>query len=99
MHTNGSELTPTEPFFNNYFTVINENGKEEGYNWEKIPLIPFKYNDKEIPLIKMVKSLQDGLNLITSNFQNVMEEDTRNTILVLVNYDGEKLGDFRRNLA
>ena len=95
----GSELTPTEPFFNNYFTVINENGKEEGYNWEKIPLIPFKYNDKEIPLIKMVKSLQDGLNLITSNFQNVMEEDTRNTILVLVNYDGEKLGDFRRNLA
>ena len=47
----------------------------------------------------MVKSLQDGLNLITSNFQNVMEEDTRNTILVLVNYDGEKLGDFRRNLA
>lgn len=95
----GSELTPTEPFFNNYFTVINENGKEEGYNWEKIPLIPFKYNDKEIPLIKMVKSLQDGLNLIASNFQNVMEEDTRNTILVLVNYDGEKLGDFRRNLA
>lgn len=95
----GSGLTSTEPFFNNYFTVVNENGKEDGYNWEKIPLIPFKYNDKEIPLVKMVKSLQDGLNLITSNFQNVMEEDTRNTILVLVNYDGEKLGDFRRNLA
>jgi SPP1 family phage portal protein len=28
-----------------------------------------------------------------------MEEDTRNTILVLVNYDGEKLGEFRKNLA
>lgn len=64
-----------------------------------IPLIPFKYNNKEIPLIKMVKSLQDGLNLIESNFQNQMEEDTRNTILVLVNYDGENLGEFRKNLA
>jgi SPP1 family phage portal protein len=28
-----------------------------------------------------------------------MEEDTRNTILVLMNYDGQNLGEFRRNLA
>lgn len=28
-----------------------------------------------------------------------MEEDARNTILVLVNYDGENLGEFRKNLA
>lgn len=70
-----------------------------GYNWSKIPLIPFKYNASEMPLIKMVKSLQDGLNLIESNFQNQMEEDTRNTIMVLVNYDGENLGEFRRNLS
>lgn len=28
-----------------------------------------------------------------------MEEDARNTILILVNYDGENLGEFRRNLA
>ena len=28
-----------------------------------------------------------------------MEEDSRNTILVLVNYDGQNLGEFRRNLA
>lgn len=28
-----------------------------------------------------------------------MEEDPRNTILVVVNYDGENLGEFRRNLA
>ena len=47
----------------------------------------------------MVKSLQDGLDLIESNFQNQMEEDPRNTILVLVNYDGQKLGEFRKNLA
>lgn len=77
-----------------YFSI-----EDQGYNWAKIPLIPFKYNNKEIPLIKMVKSLQDGLNLIESNFQNQMEEDPRNTILVLVNYDGENLSEFRKNLS
>lgn len=94
----GSKLNPCEPYFENYFTVVTDK-EEQGFNWIKIPLIPFKYNNKEIPLINMVKSLQDGLNTIESNFQNRMEEDTRNTILVLVNYDGENLGEFRKNLA
>lgn len=89
--------------FENYFTTteMDEKGNEvkTGWNWSKIPLIPFKCNSNEIPLIKKVKSLQDGLNTIISNFQNNMEEDARNTILVLVNYDGQKLGEFRRNLA
>ena len=97
--TDGGSLKPVEPFVQNYFTITDEDGTETGYNWTKIPLIPFKYNTKEIPLIKMVKTLQDGLNLIESNFQNAMEEDTRNTILVLMNYDGQNLGEFRRNLA
>lgn len=97
--SDGGSLKPVEPYVQNYFTITDEEGIETGYNWTKIPLIPFKYNTKEIPLIKMVKTLQDGLNLIESNFQNAMEEDTRNTILVLMNYDGENLGEFRRNLA
>lgn len=98
--SDGGSLKPVEPYFQNYFTITDEeDGTETGYNWTKIPLIPWKYNTKEIPLIKMVKSLQDGLNLIESNFQNAMEEDTRNTILVLVNYDGQNLGEFRQNLA
>ena len=92
-------LKPAEPYFQNYFTITDGEGKVTGYNWTKIPLVPFKYNSKEIPLIKMVKTLQDGLNAIESNFQNAMEEDSRNTILVLVNYDGQNLGEFRRNLA
>lgn len=97
--TDGGTLKPVEPYMQNYFTITDEDGTETGYNWTKIPLIPFKYNAKEIPLIKMVKSLQDGLNLILSNFQNNMEEDTRNTILILKNYDGQNLGEFRKNLA
>jgi SPP1 family phage portal protein len=95
----GATLKPAEPYFQNYFTMTDEEGKEQGYNWTKIPLVPFKYNSKEIPLIKMVKTLQDGLNLIESNFQNSMEEDARNTILILKNYDGQNLGEFRKNLA
>ncbi len=94
----GTALVPTEPYHENYYTMETD-GTQIGYNWSKIPLIPFKYNSKEIPLIRMLKSLQDGINTITSNFLNQLEEDTRNTILVLVNYEGENLGEFRRNLA
>lgn len=95
----GGKIVPDAPFYSTYFTTTDNEGKDQGWNWSRIPLIPFKYNSEEIPLIKNVKSLQDGLNIILSNFQNNMEEDARNTILVLVNYDGEKLGEFRKNLA
>ncbi len=67
--------------------------------WDKIPLIPFKANRNELPLLKRIKSLQDALNLMMSNFDNNMQEDVRNTILVLKNYDGENLAEFRKNLA
>jgi SPP1 family phage portal protein len=92
-------LVDDAPYFATYFTVALPDGTNTGYNWSRIPMIPFKYNNEEIPLLKGVKSLQDGLNTILSNFQNNMEEDMRNTILILVNYDGENLGTFRKNLA
>ena len=53
----------------------------------------------EQPLLNRVKSLQDGLNMLMSDFMNNMQEDSRNTILVIKNYDGENLGEYRRNLA
>lgn len=71
----------------------------KGYNWTRLPVIPFKYNAKEIPLIRNVKSLQDALNQVLSDFQNNMEEDPRTTILVLKNYDGTNIQEFRQNLA
>ena len=91
----GGELTPEAPFHEAYFTVDGVHP----FNWTRIPLIPFKRDSDEMPLIRNVKALQDGLNSILSNFENNMEEDARNTILILVNYDGENLGEFRRNLA
>ena len=90
----GSSLIPDKNPHSDYLYV---DGK--GYNWTKLPLIPFKYNDKEIPLIRGVKSLQDSLNQVLSDFQNNMEEDPRTTILVLKNYDGTNIAEFRQNLA
>ncbi|MCC8014916.1 MAG: phage portal protein [Eubacterium sp.] len=72
---------------------------DEGFGFSTIPLVAFRANSKEIPLIKRVKGLQDALNTARSDFMNSMQEDCRNTILVIKNYDGEDLGQFRRNLS
>lgn len=80
-----------------YESYINLNGIP--YNWDRIPLIAFKYNDDEIPLIRRVKGLQDAINELMSMFHNNMLEDARNTILVIENYDGQDLGEFRQNLS
>ncbi|MDE7299554.1 MAG: phage portal protein [Lachnospiraceae bacterium] len=82
-----------------YVTASGEDGTVTELNWQRIPLIPIKCNEQEIPLLKKVKSLQDGINVMLSDFENNMQEDSRNTILVLKNYDGTDLGEFRRNLA
>ena len=97
---NGKLISDVENPSSTYMTVENaETGELEGYNWERIPLIAFKYNAKEIPLITRVKSLQDGINIMLSDFENNMQEDARNTILVIENYDGANLAEFRHNLA
>ena len=78
----------------NYFNI-----GEEQFNWDRLPVIPFKYNLLEKPLILRVKNLQDGINKAISNFENNLDENPRNCILILKNYDGQKLGEFRKNLS
>ncbi len=82
-----------------YVTITDGNCVQNGLNWSRIPLIPLKRNDLETPLLKNIKSLQDGINAMLSDFENNMQEDSRNTILILKNYDGTDLGEFRKNLA
>ncbi|MCQ2581911.1 MAG: phage portal protein [Alphaproteobacteria bacterium] len=77
----------------------DEAGNITPLNWDRVPMVPFKYNDDEIALIHRVKILQDAINEIESDFMNNMQEDNRNTILILKNYDGEDLGQFRHNLS
>ncbi len=100
----GSKLVEDYSFGNKtsegcHITAADNSGGIKGLNWQRIPLIALKYNENETPLIKKVKSLQDGINIMLSDFENNMQEDARNTILVLKNYDGQNLGEFRRNLA
>ena len=68
-------------------------------NWDRVPLIVFRANSAERPLISRVKSLQDALNTLLSTFADNLQEDARSTILVIHNYDGEELGGFRKNLS
>lgn len=96
-YKNGSLIKDYQTY---YFDIPQLNGDVIPYNWEKVPLIPFRSNGNKIPLIKKCKSLQDGINYILSSFADGMEENASgNTILVLKNYDGQELGQFRRNLA
>ena len=90
----GGQLIPEDNPHSDYMYI-----GMQGYNWTKLPIIPFKYNTKEIPLIRSVKPLQDALNQVLSDFQNNMEEDPRTSILVLKNYDGTNISEFRQNLA
>ena len=70
----------------------------KGYNFKKVPFIPFRYNEEEISLVKYVKPLIDDYDLLKSDDSNAIM-DTPNSILVVKNYDGQGLGEFRRNLA
>lgn len=99
IYENGMLNPDSDSAKQSYVTKEVENGKEMAFNWEHFPLIPIKYNAKEIPLIRRGRSLQDAINLLESDFVNSMEEDAGSTIIVLKNYDGQDLGEFRHNLA
>lgn len=94
LKSDSEDITP-------YFVINNAEGDSspQPYIWGKVPLVAFKANSEELPLIKRVKSLQDALNTLYSTFMDNMQEDPRNTILIIRNYDGENLGEFRQKLA
>lgn len=81
-----------------HVTLVQSDGSVQGYNWQKVPFVCFKYNDEELPLVKFVKSLVDDYDKHTSDNSNNLE-DLPNSIYVLKNYDGTNLGEFRRNLS
>jgi len=81
-----------------HVTLVQNDGSVQGYNWQKVPFVCFKYNDEELPLVKFVKSLVDDYDKHTSDNSNNLE-DLPNSTYVLKNYDGTDLGEFRRNMA
>lgn len=83
--------------------LISEEGylsdDDINYSFDKIPFVYFKSNADELPILNRCKSLQDAINTIFSTFMDNMLEDPRNTIMVLKNYEGQDLGEFRKQLA
>lgn len=64
----------------------------------ELPFVAFKYNEEELPLIRFVKPLVDDYDLLKSEDSSNLS-DTSGAILVLKNYDGADLGEFRQNLS
>lgn len=67
-------------------------------SWERVPFIPFKNNDFELPDLQFVKTLIDNYDLTRSDIANLLEE-IKNVIYALRGYGGESLSDFMRDLA
>lgn len=79
--------------------TVTSSDKSEGRNWERVPLIPFKVNASEQPMLARAKTLQDAINQLISMAVDGLQEDARNTILVIENYDGQDLAELRHNIA
>ena len=65
--------------------------------WGKVPFIPFKNNQIELPDIKFVKSLIDGYDIGRSEAANYVEE-VKNLIFVLKGYGGQDLSEFMKSI-
>lgn len=66
---------------------------DEWRQWGKVPFIPFKNNQIEMPDIKFVKSLIDAYDLGRSDAANYVEEG-KNLIFVLKGYGGQETAEF-----
>lgn len=76
-----------------HFVVGNTPG-----SWERVPFIPFKNNDFELPDLQFVKTLVDDYDLTRSDVSNLLAE-IKDIIYALRGYGGESLSDFMRDLA
>jgi SPP1 family phage portal protein len=76
-----------------HFTINNEPG-----TWERVPFVPWKNNDYELPDLQFVKTLVDDYDISRSDVSNLLA-DLRSLIYVLKGYGGEGLSQFMRDLA
>ncbi len=79
--------------YDGHFTV-----KNEPHAWERVPFIPFKNNDFELPDLQFIKTLIDNYDVSRSDVANLLE-DIKNIIYALKGYGGESLSEFMRDLA
>lgn len=68
-------------------------------SWGRIPLIPFRPNSEEIPLIQRCKSIQDNLNYLESTYLDVLEETGDTTLLAVSGGGVENPLELRKNIT
>lgn len=76
-----------------HFTVDKAPG-----SWERVPFIPWKNNDYELPDLQFIKSLIDEYDLSRSDVANLLDE-IKDIVYALRGYGGESLSEFMRDLA
>lgn len=79
---------------------LDEDGTElrTGMNWERIPFIAFKASADELSLLRLVKSLIDDYDRVSSDLSNLIK-DQPESIKVAINYDGTNPEEFLQKLA
>lgn len=81
-----------------HFFYFDQGATEvSGMNWDKVPLIAWRYNEDEESLLQQVESLIDNLSLQSSISADLLA-DVPNFIYILKNYGGTDLQEFMRNL-
>lgn len=67
--------------------VLEQNGQKIDADWGKVPFVPFKYNAREIPLLKYIKTAIDDYDEIVSDMSNAIK-DAPNSLKVVRGYEG-----------
>jgi SPP1 family phage portal protein len=76
-----------------HFKINNQPG-----SWERVPFVPWKNNDFELPDLQFVKTLVDEYDISRSDVGNMLEI-VKQLIYILRGYGGQSLSEFVRNLA
>ena len=76
-----------------HFTVNNVPG-----SWERVPFVPWRNNDYELPDLQFVKTLVDEYDISRSDVGNLLDE-IKEIVYALRGYGGESLSEFMRDLA
>jgi len=80
---------------NGYMAHYTLNGTD--YIWDRIPFVPFKYNSFELPLLNLIKSMNDAYDNTVSDMVNDLE-DVPNRIIKIKNCGGTEAKDLREGL-
>lgn len=88
-----------EPLTDGPFMSYGIDDTGTAYSWGRVPLVAFRANAREMPLIKRGRDLQKSLNEVRAGWSKNMTDHVEDNILVIKEYGGESLRDFKRKLS